>query len=125
MLKMKSLVNTPFTLCALVLNQNLKYAMENKEMLEDKLKGNKKRYEVLLGEIGYTVPDLSNNGDCLQPVYNFVTVVVTEPSLKDLLIGNEDKLWWYNPVSNYLSIHIQESNDDPTSIKKYLTRNEH
>jgi hypothetical protein len=33
MLKMKSVVNTPFTLCTLVLYHNLKYAYENKAKL--------------------------------------------------------------------------------------------
>lgn len=30
MIKMKSVVNTPFTLCTLVLYENIKYALENK-----------------------------------------------------------------------------------------------
>lgn len=33
MVKMKSVVNTPFTLCTLVLFENIRYAYENREIL--------------------------------------------------------------------------------------------
>lgn len=45
MLKMKSVVNTPFTLCTLVLYHNVKYAYENRERLYQEVVGAKRVQE--------------------------------------------------------------------------------
>lgn len=52
MLKMKSVVNTPFTLCTLVLYQNLQYAYMNRAKIYQQTVNSKRVYEKILQKMG-------------------------------------------------------------------------
>lgn len=51
--KMKSVVNTPFTLCTFVLHENIKYLTENRELICKQTLECKRAYKKMLMELGY------------------------------------------------------------------------
>lgn len=53
MVKMKSVVNTPFTLCTLILNENIRYANENKEKELKKIIECKQYHKNMLERAGF------------------------------------------------------------------------
>lgn len=55
MLKIKSVVNTPFTLCTLVLYENIVYATENRELLVSRIAENKRKCSKALHRMGWKI----------------------------------------------------------------------
>jgi hypothetical protein len=53
MSKMKSVVNTPFTLCTFVLYENINYCIENKEKIYQSVQIGKRNYSKLLKRLGF------------------------------------------------------------------------
>lgn len=53
MKKMKSVVNTPYTLCTFILNENFKFFIQNQETILKTLHTNKQNYYKFLTDLGY------------------------------------------------------------------------
>lgn len=70
MLKMKSVVNTPFTLCTLVLYQNLQYAYLNKTKIYQQTVNSKRVYEKILQKMGCKLP--VDNEEDNNEAFNFI-----------------------------------------------------
>lgn len=103
--KMKSVVNTPFTLATLVLYENIKYMKENQEALAQKVFENKKAYKEELAQLGFNVFQRNQRKDLFSESFNFIRVAIEEANEKS--IKKLEEFGWYISESNIICLFIQ------------------